>query len=262
MKRILFSLFLFTMFLAACATTTGNITSVQDITGGVGIVVDASTVINSTIGRDDFSMPGNRAIATLTGKVASDIMARKGYATAGPVVTITGARLSPNEKYSVTDMDGKKIDAPENVQPPFMVEPPISDTARAHIAPLFKGLHAQLGSMGKLGEKQLPTVKPAHLDVAPEGSALLVVICEGHEPSGGARAAVVGTALVAVAAATVGASSDIKGELRTQSNAEIYLIDRRSGAVLWHDSAEEHDLSPASFSGAVGKMLEKLPHAR
>lgn len=80
--------------------------------------------------------------------------------------------------------------------------------------------------------------------------------------SGGSRAAAVGTALVAVIAATAGASSDVKGEMRTQADAEIYLIDRRSGATLWHDSSEEHDLSPASFAKAVTKMLEKLPQAR
>lgn len=135
-------------------------------------------------------------------------MAGKGYNAAGPVLTLAGGRLSAVEKYSVLDMDGKKIDAPEAVQPPFIVEPAIPDAARAHIYPLFKSLYTELGSMGKLGDKKLPTIKPAYLDVAPEGGALLVVFCGGHAPSAGSRAAAVGTAFVTVIAARAGGSAD------------------------------------------------------
>lgn len=260
MKHQWYYLLVFTVLAAACAATSGSVTGVQDITGGIGIVVDASTVNNNTVGRDTFSITENRAIAMLASKVAADALGRKGYNPAGPVVIIAGARLSPDSRYAVTDMDGKKIDAPEAVQPPFMVEPPLPDTVRANIGPLFKNLHTRLGSLGKLGDKKLPTVNPAHLDVAPDGGAVLAVICEGHVPSGGSRAAAVGTALLAVVAATAGASTDVKGgEIRAQSKAEIYLIDRRSGATLWHDVMEAHDVSPAFFADAVGKMLEKLP---
>ncbi|MBI5638626.1 MAG: hypothetical protein HZA03_11730 [Nitrospinae bacterium] len=258
MKRFFFVLCSIVLVMAACATATGNVTGVQDITGGIGIVVDASVVNKNTIGRDDFSMPDNRAIATLAGSAAADALARKGYTTAGPVVTIAGARLDAKDKYAVTDMEGKKIEAPEAIQPPFMVEPAIPDTARANIGPLFKSLYTTPGSVSK----QLSTVNPAHLDVAEGGGAILAVICAGRIPSGGSRAAAIGTAFVAVIAATAGASTDVKGEVRTQSTAEIYLIDRRNGATLWHDAVEAHDVSPAFFADAVGKMLEKLPPPR
>ncbi len=261
MKRVLFFLPALVWLATSCASTSGKVAGVQDITGGIGIVVDASTVHNNTVSRNEFSIIENRAIAARVAKVAADALERKGYAPAGVVVTTAGGRLNAKAQYSVTDAEGKELKAPEEVQPPFVIEPPVADAARPHIAPLFSSLRAKLGSMGEPGDKELPSIDQSYLDAAPDGGAVLAIVCEGHVPSGGARAAAVSTALLSIVAATSGGSGKIEGEVRTQSNAEIYIIDRRSGVTLWHDSVEEHDLSPAFFADAVGKTLEKLPQA-
>jgi hypothetical protein len=41
----------------------------------------------------------------------------------------------------------------------------------------------------------------------------------------------------------------------------MYLIRKNTGAVLWHDLVEGHDISPAFFAESARKMLEKLPDA-
>ncbi|MBI5178582.1 MAG: hypothetical protein HZA04_04925 [Nitrospinae bacterium] len=257
-RGIGYSVLVLSMLVIACATTSQNTEGVKSVSRGIAIMVDASTVNQSTIGNDDFPIADNRAVAELTAGTVKTVLESKGMTLAGTPRTSIGARTTGSQ-YKLINPDGTKTETSESVQPPFAASPELDVNGRKQLNELYRSLVRK--HTAPLAPPSPPTSIDPSLLSNVQGDGVLVVICEGRSPSAGSRAAAVGTAFVAVVAAAAGGSSDVKGEIRTQSKAEIYLIRRSNGAVLWHDEEEAHDLTPQFFAESVKRMLEKLPRA-
>jgi len=273
-----FSVLVLFLLTVSCATTNQNKEGVASVSRGISIMVDASTMNQSTIGADDFPVANNKAVAELAAGTAKAVLESKGMTVAGTPQTSIGARTIPYEKsksafrassgsYNLINPDGTKTETSEIVQPPFAATPELDENGRKQLNELYHKLVRQyaVDPSSSFVFYHRPPAPPTVIDPAllanVQGDGVLIVICEGRSPSAGSRAAAAGSALIVVVAAVGNKDAKFEGEFRTQSRAEIYLIKRSTGTVLWHDEAEGHDLTPTFFAETVKKMLEKLPKA-